>query len=270
MLVKRVITSVLGILLLVAAVWFEAPLPWLAFLIVPWGLIAAYEFYRMVNYAVTLPLIIFGLFWVLLFILSPFCDYRYTVAILTASAALLPAVWLLARPWQLHRSAAWIWTVTGIIYIGWLLSHYLALREVPDYGRNWVFFTLFVTFASDSAAFFVGRGLGRHRLAPRISPNKTWEGSVGGLAGAVIIGMLFTLPTPFQLPLSYGQAVLLGLLVSVAGQIGDLLESWFKRRTGVKDSGALLPGHGGALDRLDSVILAGPVVYYYVMIFMTG
>ncbi|GAH91098.1 unnamed protein product, partial [marine sediment metagenome] len=82
-------------------------------------------------------------------------------------------------------------------------------------GRNWIFFALFTTFASDIAAFFVGRALGRHRLAPRISPSKTWEGAIGGIFGAIAVSLFFTIPTPLGLPLGYGQAVLLGLLVSV-------------------------------------------------------
>ncbi len=106
-------------------------------------------------------------------------------------------------------------------------------------------------------------------MAPRISPGKTWEGAAGGLLGAVIISLLFTLPTPVQLPLGYGEAVLLGLLISVFGQAGDLAESLLKRNTGVKDSGGLLPGHGGLLDRLDSILFAGAVVYtFYFLAFI--
>ena len=124
---------------------------------------------------------------------------------------------------------------------------------------------MFVTFASDTAAYFVGKGLGRHKLAPLISPGKTWEGTIGGLVGAVLFSLLFTLSTPFSLPIEWGEALLLGLLVSVFGQIGDLLESLFKRYVGVKDSGKLIPGHGGFLDRMDSIVFAGAVVYYYLI-----
>jgi phosphatidate cytidylyltransferase len=112
----------------------------------------------------------------------------------------------------------------------------------------------------------VGRALGRHHLAPNISPGKTWEGAIAGVFGAIGISLLFTLATPLHLQLlSYGQAILLGLLVSIAGQLGDLAESLLKRNMGVKDSGKLIPGHGGFLDRLDSILFAGIVVYYYVI-----
>jgi phosphatidate cytidylyltransferase len=154
--------------------------------------------------------------------------------------------------------------MAGILYVGWLLSYLVALRGL-DNGRNWVFFALFTTFASDTAAFFVGRALGKRRLAPQISPGKTWEGAIGGVFGAIIVSLFFILPTPLTLHLNWGQAILLGLLVSIFGQLGDLVESLFKRNMGAKDSGRLLPGHGGMLDRMDSIIFAGIVVYYYVI-----
>ena len=136
----------------------------------------------------------------------------------------------------------------------------MALRGLDD-GRNWVFLALATTFASDTTAFFVGRALGRHKLAPAISPGKTWEGAIAGVIAAIIVSLFFTR----LLPISYVQALTLGLLVSIFGQLGDLVESLLKRNMGVKDSGKLFPGHGGALDRLDSVVFASVVVYYYVI-----
>jgi len=126
-----------------------------------------------------------------------------------------------------------------------------------------VFLVLFVTWVSDTTAFLVGRRLGRHKLAPAISPGKTWEGTIGGICAGIAVSTLFFTPTSFQLPLSPGQTILLGALTSILGQLGDLFESLFKRNLGVKDSGKLMPGHGGILDRIDSLILAGIVVYYY-------
>jgi len=120
----------------------------------------------------------------------------------------------------------WTWVMAGVLYVGWLLSYLVALRL--DAGRSWLFLALLATFGSDTAAFFVGRAFGRHRLAPHISPAKTWEGAIAGLFGAIIISLLFTLPTPEQLPIGYGQAILLGILVSVFGQLGDLVESLLK------------------------------------------
>ncbi|MFC1893036.1 phosphatidate cytidylyltransferase [Chloroflexota bacterium] len=269
MLKKRVITS-LGILpLLVCAVWFDKPLPWFTALVAIWGLLAAYEFYTMGRDSRVPVLTGFGLLWVLLSILSPHFNDKSVIPLLLTTAVLLPLIWLLLRPQKDQAFIHWAWTIAGILYIGWLLSYLIALRGLDD-GRNWVFFTLFVTFGSDIAAFLVGRAAGKHRLAPQISPAKTWEGAIAGISGAIIVSLLFLLPTPLGLPLTYGRAILLGIAVSISGQIGDLLESLLKRNMGVKDSGKLMPGHGGALDRIDSIVLAGVVVYYYVLLYNSG
>ena len=274
MLKKRVITALCGIPLLVAAIWFDKPLPWFTILLAIWGVLAAFEFYRLVATAKMSPLTYFGLIWTLLFILSrdsdllsilePYFDLNLLMPLLLTSAVVLSLIWLLLRRQREGAFTGWVWTIAGIIYIGWLLSHLVALRSL-DGGRNWVFFALLATFASDTTAFFVGRAWGKHHLAPKISPGKTWEGAVAGIFGAIIVSLLFILPTPLNLPLNYGQAILLGLAVSVFGQLGDLVESLLKRNMGVKDSSKLIPGHGGFLDRLDSIVFAGIVVYYYVV-----
>ena len=261
---KRVITALWGLPLLIAAIWFDKPLPWFTILVAIWGLLAVSEFYKMAAASKILPLSYFGLVWTLLFILSPHFDYNTLIPLLLTSGVILSQIWLLLRRQKEAAFIDWAWTIAGILYLGWLLSHFVALRGLDD-GRNWVFFALFTTFGSDTAAFFIGKVLGRHRLAPSISPGKTWEGTIGGIFGAIIVSLLFTLPTPLRLQLSYWQAILLGLLVSIFGQLGDLVESLLKRNAGVKDSGKLLPGHGGFLDRIDSIVFAGVVVYYYVI-----
>jgi phosphatidate cytidylyltransferase len=261
---KRVITALWGLPLLIAAIWFDKPLPWFTVLVAIWGLLAVSEFYKIAAASKILPLTYFGLVWTLLFILSPHFDYNSLIPLLLTSGVILSQIWLLLRRQKEAAFIDWAWTIAGILYLGWLLSHFVALRGLDD-GRNWVFFALFTTFGSDTAAFFIGKVLGRHRLAPSISPGKTWEGTIGGIFGAIIVSLLFTLPTPLRLPLSYWQAILLGLLVSIFGQLGDLVESLLKRNAGVKDSGKLLPGHGGFLDRIDSIVFAGVVVYYYVI-----
>ncbi len=274
MLKKRVITSLCGISILVPLVWFDKPLPWFTVLTAICGLLAAFEFYRLVAASNTPPLTNFGLPWTLLCILSrdskllsilePYFNLNLLTPLLLTTAVMLSLIWLLRREQKEKAFASWAWTIAGSLYAGWLLSFMVALRGV-DNGRNWVFFALFTTFASDITAFFVGRALGKHHLAPRISPAKTWEGAIGGAFGSIIVSLLFILPTPLNLHLNWGQAILLGLLVSIFGQFGDLVESLFKRNMGVKDSGRLLPGHGGALDRIDSIVFAGIVVYYYVI-----
>lgn len=149
----------------------------------------------------------------------------------------------------------------GLLYVSFLLAHFLLLRKL-EWGRGWVLFTLVATYFGDTAAFYIGRSWGRQKLAPKISPSKTIEGGLGGVAGSVIGSLLFKI---FFFPqLSSSHALVLGFGVGVISQLGDLWESLIKRSAGVKDSGTLIPGHGGLLDRIDSVLFAGPFVYYYV------
>ena len=273
MLKKRVITALWGLPLLVAVIGFGGELGFTILMVII-GLLAAFEFYRMVAVSKVPSLTYLGLIWTALFIISrnsellsilePHFNLELLTPLLLTSVMIISLIWLLLRPQKEGVFTNWAWTIAGILYVGWLLSYLVALRGM-DSGRNWVFFALFITFASDIAAFFIGRAWGKHRLAPHISPGKTWEGTIGGIFGAILVSLLFVIPSPLSLPLSYGQAILLGLLVSIFGQLGDLVESLLKRNTGVKESGKLIPGHGGILDRIDSVVLAGIVVYYYVL-----
>jgi phosphatidate cytidylyltransferase len=270
MLRKRVITALWGIPLIVLAVWFDEPLDWFAVLAAVWGLLAAAEFYRLTGVLKVLPLAVLGLLFTFLFIIYPHftCNLNVSpLSLLLTAAVALPLVLLVVLPKKEGLFHKWAWMLSGVLYIGWLLSFLIALRL--DAGRDWLYLVFFATFGSDTAAYFIGRAIGKHKLAPQISPGKTWEGTIAGLFGAVIISLIFTLDTPLQLPLSYGQAVVLGVLVSVFGQLGDLAESLLKRNLGVKDSGSMMPGHGGLLDRLDSILFAGVVVYLYYM-FVVG
>jgi len=268
MLKKRVLTALCGLPILGVVVWFDKPWPWFTVAAAVWGLLATWEFYRLAGVSRVPPLAGLGMLWSLVFIISPHFDYALLMPLLLTSAIALSAILLVFLPQKDDAFRSWVWTIAGILYVGWLLSYLVALRL--DAGSNWLFFALLVTFGSDSAAFFIGRAWGRHRLALRISPNKTWEGAIGGIGGAVIVSLLFTLPTPLQVALGWGQVVLLGLLVSIFGQIGDLVESLLKRNLGVKESGRLMPGHGGLLDRMDSVVFAGIVVYYFVLVSSGG
>ncbi len=153
-------------------------------------------------------------------------------------------------------------SLLGLLYIPLLLSHAVLLRTLPN-GINWIFLVLFVVMASDSMAYFVGRTWGRHRLYEAVSPKKSIEGSLGGLAGGVLGAMVCKLLLFAEL--SSVDILLLGIGVGAFSQLGDLVESLLKRSFGVKDSGTLIPGHGGVLDRLDSLLFAFPVTYYYAL-----
>ena len=155
-------------------------------------------------------------------------------------------------------------TFTGVFLIPWSLVHLINLRDIPTYGEYLTLFMIITVWVSDTGAYFSGRFLGRHKLNKEVSPKKTWEGAIGGtllaVGAAVVMRNLF-----LSTLLSVKEAFWLGLLVAVVGQISDLAESVIKRSTGVKDSSNLLPGHGGFLDRFDSYLLLAPVFYYVVI-----
>ncbi|MCF6159904.1 MAG: phosphatidate cytidylyltransferase [Furfurilactobacillus sp.] len=144
----------------------------------------------------------------------------------------------------------------AMLYIGMGFYYFVAARNT---GLSTLFYILFVIWTTDSGAYMIGRKLGRHKLAPQISPNKTWEGSIGGTIVAVIVGSVWVafFPQHFSLPIM----VVLTLIYSVCGQLGDLVESSLKRFYGVKDSGKILPGHGGILDRFDSLLFVLPILH---------
>ncbi|HEX8820230.1 MAG TPA: phosphatidate cytidylyltransferase [Archangium sp.] len=151
--------------------------------------------------------------------------------------------------------------VMGFLYGSVGLTALSALRLMPD-GMAWVIAALVITWANDTAAYFAGRFLGRHKLYPAVSPNKTWEGFVGGLVGSV--GGMFIARAFFFPVFTVADCLLLGLFGGILGPIGDLCESMLKRAYGVKDSGRVIPGHGGILDRIDALLFNAPLVFVYV------
>ncbi len=176
----------------------------------------------------------------------------------------LTALFILTLSWQLllagrtAPTADWALALGMGLYLGWMGGHFLRIRAL-DNGLAWMAIALVTTWISDSGAYFVGTWFGRHKLAPRLSPKKTWEGIFGGWitaeVAAVLLGQLVGLTVP--------QGLIVGLAVAVLAPFGDLSISMMKRQVGVKDSGNLIPGHGGMLDRLDSLLFVVPAVYYF-------
>lgn len=207
---------------------------------------------------------------------------------LSSDARVMPAVLVVAMlggVFQVVRRADWTgalvdWAVTlaAALYVGGTMHYFIALRALPD-GLLWMLLVLVCTWVCDITAFFVGRRWGNARLAPRISPGKSVEGAIGGLIGAVLAAFLLG-PFLIGIMLSLGLAVVgpfttgplgglrlpgLGLVIGVCAIAGDLMESFVKRQCGAKDSGTLVPGHGGALDRIDSVLVAAVGAYFFVV-----
>lgn len=172
-------------------------------------------------------------------------------------------------------------TVFGVIYVGWLLSHLILLMQMPEALKAISYYNIFdikiklgtslallpfaLTFSNDSMAYFIGKKIGKHKFYPAVSPNKTWEGVIGGAIGAVIAAFIYQqLYAPY---LSSFDCVVLGGGTAVVAPTGDLVESLLKRDANLKDAGRTIPGHGGFLDRFDSLLFTAPLIYYYLRFF---
>ena len=154
-------------------------------------------------------------------------------------------------------------TIFGIVYVIFFLYHIVMVSETNFGILVWVI--VITAFCTDIAAYFTGSFLGKRKLCPRLSPKKTVEGALGGIAGSVIVSIIFGLITHIKL---FPHIIVIGILGSVMAQLGDLTASAFKRKMGIKDYGNLIPGHGGILDRFDSLIFVAPAIYYYIVLFM--
>jgi phosphatidate cytidylyltransferase len=251
MIKQRVASALVGIPLILAVSWYGG---WIYFIVlVSIGHLALRELYnlagleekilRRVGFAGSFLLL-------LLLFLSGMEAYFYGLILFFL---FLNFFWVIAFPMDYLPFATLLW---GKLYITSLLSFFLLLRALPG-GYTAVLTVFLAIWITDTGAYFTGVSLGRHRMAPVISPKKTWEGALGGL---FLTGLALFLFSPF-LGLGRLFSVVLGLSLSIAGQIGDLSESALKRWAQVKDSGAFLPGHGGFLDRLDSLLFAAPIAY---------
>ncbi len=263
---RRLLTAAVGLPVLWAAIW--GGLPWLTVLVGVASLFGLVELYRMLG-ATRLPaVIVFGLSWVLLMaILGHFADSRvdewsrHWVHLALGTGLVLVSPWLIAK----RREPLALLAILGAAYIGFLMAHPLMLRGLDsgaEYARDWTYLAVAIVFAADTGAFATGKLLGRRQMAPSISPGKTWEGAVGGFVCAIAAGL--ALHVLLVLGVAVWQTAAVAAAAGVAAQVGDLVESKVKRISGAKDAGGLLPGHGGILDRLDSIVLAIPVVYYLV------
>jgi phosphatidate cytidylyltransferase len=224
--------------------------------------IGAAEVYRLLGRAGYRPCWPVGLALTLALALGPATAPAWLPHAL-AAGGFAALVWTAFRPRPGDGLLDWALTLAPALYVGGLLGYYPLLRLLPD-GGFWVQAVLACTWAADIAAYGVGRRWGRRKLAPTLSPGKSIEGALAGVAGAVLLAAGLALAFPAQgrsVPLLVG----LGVLVAPAGLVGDLAESFVKRQVGAKDSSGLLLGHGGLLDRLDSLLGAGMVAYFYLV-----
>ncbi|MDY6911778.1 MAG: phosphatidate cytidylyltransferase [Chloroflexota bacterium] len=270
MLWQRVVSALVILPIVFAATYFGDP--WFSLLGEAIMFLGLFEFYRLAESKGRKPSDLLGIFCAVLLI-----SFAHLGAIflwlLLWGIVIFTGLWIVLRFFIFHHRigkplADWGWTLGGVVYLGLLLGYLILLRR--SFGWEWTLLAILTVSAVDTSAYFVGRAWGRHRLAPKISPKKTCEGAVGGLVGglaaAVMLAFAFGLMGEADLlnaSIELWQVILLGVLIAVVSQLGDFTESMLKRSAGVKDAGGLIPGHGGILDRVDSVVFIGVLVYYY-------
>mgnify|MGYP000852022209 CR=1 FL=1 len=281
----RILTALVGIPLAFVLVFWPGGLPF-AVAMGAISVLGALEFYKGVRKIGARPVEWAGLLAVLFFVFSA-RTFRYEEG--TTIGAIFPTALTLLlilsfTVEMIRRERAPILnvgsTVFGAIYVGWLISHLVVLRgvrlDVPesellhwnplgDPGACLVMLTFLGTWACDTGAYFLGRSFGKTKLAPKLSPNKTWEGAVGGFGSSVVV----TLIAGYFIHLPWVHCLALGALFGLFTQLGDLSESTIKRELDMKDFGTMVPGHGGILDRFDSLLFTGPVAYYYAVLFLS-
>jgi phosphatidate cytidylyltransferase len=229
---------------------------------------SVYELFQLMAKAGYRPsLVASGLLVAGFLVVARFPQPGLAAAVLTAGV-IGSLVWHLLRPPEGHPTQSWALTLGAALWLGWLGSHFVLLRDLSapfglGLGTRWLVMVFLVTWINDSAAYFVGKAVGRHPCCPYLSPKKTWEGTIGGWIGGVAATVLLGLWL-VDLPWFHGLA--LGLLVATLAPFGDLAKSMVKRQMGVKDFSSLIPGHGGMFDRIDSLLFVAPAIYYYIML----
>jgi len=253
--VKRTISALIGAPLFLGLIYLGGQ--YTAFLVAVLTLLALHEFLRIGTHMgirawfnlTTLVTVV----WLISLLIAG-AEWKLTVLVLWP----LIGLGRLALTYPRTSLAEASFNLLAVFYSVVLLSHLYLLRELPN-GLEWTFLAVFLVWATDTGAYLIGRQFGSHLLAPQVSPKKTVEGSLGGLLFSIVVAFVFWRLVGGATWITY---LIFGVIVGISAQIGDLFESALKRSAGLKDSGKLIPGHGGILDRFDSLIFALPIMYY--------
>jgi phosphatidate cytidylyltransferase len=263
MLYKRVISGLLFLPIFYLVAWVLPPVYFTALVVAAVG-VGQYEFYRMAQARGSRPLIVLGIILGALIVLGfhhPLLPVMGGSSFPVAAAVLLIMIARLFSPRPVDGAVEDVAaTFLGVFYVAMLFAFQVAIRTGDD-GKQWLVFLYFIIWASDIGAYSIGIPFGKHRLYEKVSPKKSIEGLLGALVAAAAMALLCRVW--FMPPIGAGEAIAIALMLGVVGTVGDLTESLFKRSAGVKDSGGFIPGHGGILDRMDSMLFAAPVLYYY-------
>jgi phosphatidate cytidylyltransferase len=255
---SRILIAAVGLPAVLGLVWLGGW--WLWVLVVLAGLVALHEFYGMAR--ALRPLVLAGYAGLALTLLGAQLDGPTWM--LAGFLVTLALAFLLKGISETRQSltVAVATTVAGVAWVGLGLAYVILLRAIPEHGRLAVFTVLLAVFAADTLAYFTGRLVGRHKMAPVISPGKTWEGFAASTVTAVLVSFFALYHQGF---LSIWESLVLGAVIAVAAPVGDLFESAVKRDFAVKDSGRILAGHGGVLDRIDAHLFAAVAAYYTIL-----
>lgn len=262
-LVKRHVVAAIALPVLVSYLYFLPPAPYFMALLTVVAMVALWEFYTMYKVPVKLyvPGIAFGA--VLFYLSCRHHAYFIDGIFISLFLLMLLRLLLIKNP---SGSMSEIGPLgVGFFYIAGFLSFQWFLRT-GEFGREYIFLLYLCVWLSDTMALYLGTYIGKNKLYPSISPNKTVEGAfgsvLGGIMGAVIVKIIFDIPA-----YSLFSIIIIGAILGISSMVGDLIESMFKRDAGVKDSGAFIPGHGGVLDKIDGMLISGPVLYLIVRYF---
>jgi len=255
---KRLITSLALAAIGIPAVIYGGVFFWLLFAF--FLSTAAWEFTKLMRGAGFQPAMVISVGGVLTILFARTVYPEYESAVLVALVFIAMTYHLIA--FELGRNEAagdFSITITSLIYMGWIGAYLVKLRNLPG-GLWWFFLVLPIIWFTDSGAYLIGKNFGKHKLSPRLSPKKTWEGSIGGLLFTLLFAWLIFAVTK---EMNLQDWLYLSVIIAVTGTLGDLAESLLKRNAGVKDSGKIIPGHGGVLDRFDATLFAVPFVFLY-------
>jgi phosphatidate cytidylyltransferase len=257
----RIIVGLLALPVILIPVWLGGI--WAVLLAVAGAVVGVLEFYHLMEIGGFHPSRMLGIIWLVLLVLTGWQPDLFPLSLILMAGLIVTLVnALFQRELPINN---WMVTAMGALYLGIMLSQALALRMLPN-GMWWLLAAFLMTWANDTFAYFTGVTVGRHKLWPRISPKKTWEGTLAGWVGAAVVGAALVMLTPLSATHSPFFGLLLGACCGVLALLGDLSISILKRQVGVKDSGHLFPGHGGILDRMDSLLFVLPFVYQMVLL----
>jgi phosphatidate cytidylyltransferase len=269
---QRVLSALMAIPLALLVIFLGRA--YLAVTLLMLAILAVREFYNLAQFSGYGPLEQVGVFGVVAFVALGYLGMQEAAGIIVTCIVVLSLTWQTLVFGGQNAIANSAITLLGSIYVGLPMAAALMLRYTggKEAGFGYLLVAILTVWATDTGAYYGGKALGKRKLAPRVSPNKTCEGAIMGLVCGVVTGVFVRWLGAALLwwpHLSLGHSLALAVIASLSGQMGDLAESAFKRSAEVKDSGMFMPGHGGVLDRLDSLLLAIPLVYYYVRLFLS-